>query len=152
MLIFHPKLVVDTFAKMMRLVTLSLAVTMATGFLAPLRQSQSVVSSSSTILSSPSILTSLKAASPVMDAVATPKKIYLKKDKEMPKVLGGLKIGLRELVVITGASSGLGLATAVEMSKSGKYFVIMAVRDVEKAKKGKIVFLISDVVKYISIF
>lgn len=72
-----------------------------------------------------------------MDQLAAPQKIYLKKDKELPKVFGGLKIGLRELVVITGASSGLGLATAVELSKSGKYFVVMAVRDVEKAKKGK---------------
>lgn len=121
----------------MRLVTCFLAASSAAGFLAPLRQSQSVVSSSSTLSSSPSFLTSLKAASPVMDQLAAPQKIYLKKDKELPKVFGGLKIGLRELVVITGASSGLGLATAVELSKSGKYFVVMAVRDVEKAKKGK---------------
>ena len=65
-----------------------------------------------------------------------PEKLYDKKEKEMPKVLGGLKIGLRELVVITGASSGLGLSTAVELAKSGKYFVIMACRDVEKGKRG----------------
>lgn len=122
----------------MRLVTFFLAASSASGFLAPLRQSQSAISSSSTLSSSPSFSTSLKVASPVMDQVATPQKIYLKKDKEMPKLFGGLKIGLRELVVITGASSGLGLATAVELSKSGKYFVIMAVRDVEKAKKGEI--------------
>lgn len=121
---------------MLRLVTLFLAASSAAGFLSPLRQSQSVVSSSSIVPSSPSLLISLKAASPVMDQVVTPQKIYLKKDKELPKVFGGLKIGLRELVVITGASSGLGLATAVELSKSGKYFVVMAVRDVEKAKKG----------------
>mmetsp|Transcript_31459 Transcript_31459/g.76149 ORF Transcript_31459/g.76149 Transcript_31459/m.76149 type:complete len:299 (+) Transcript_31459:156-1052(+) len=60
-------------------------------------------------------------------------KIY--KEKETPKVLGGINIGLRKLVVITGASSGLGLATAVSLAKKGNYFVIMACRDVEKAKK-----------------
>lgn len=61
-------------------------------------------------------------------------KIY--KSKETPKVLGGLNIGLRKLVVITGASSGLGLATAVSLAKTGKYFIVMACRDVEKGKKG----------------
>lgn len=63
--------------------------------------------------------------------------LYTPDAKEAPKVLGGLKIGLREIVVITGASSGLGLATAVSLAKTGKYFIVMAVRDVEKAKKGK---------------
>lgn len=52
-------------------------------------------------------------------------------------MLGGLlKIGRRELVVITGASSGLGLSTAANLAKTGKYYVVMAVRDTEKAKKG----------------
>ena len=60
-----------------------------------------------------------------------------KKEKELPKVLGGLKIGLRELVVVTGASSGLGLSCASTLTKSGKYFVVMACRDVDKAKRGK---------------
>jgi protochlorophyllide reductase len=64
-----------------------------------------------------------------------PQKLYFEKEKEMPKVLGGLKIGLRQLVVITGASSGLGLNCAVTLAKTGKYFVVMACRDVEKAKK-----------------
>jgi protochlorophyllide reductase len=64
------------------------------------------------------------------------KELYLKKEKETPKILGGLKIGLRKLVVITGASSGLGLNTAVTLAKTGRYFVVMACRDVEKAKKG----------------
>jgi protochlorophyllide reductase len=54
----------------------------------------------------------------------------------MPKVLGGLKVGLRKLVCITGASSGLGLACAETLAKTGRYFVIMACRDVEKAKRG----------------
>jgi protochlorophyllide reductase len=64
-------------------------------------------------------------------------KIYSPDSKEIPKVLGGLNIGLRKLVVITGASSGLGLACAETLAKTGKYFVIMACRDVEKGKKGK---------------
>lgn len=63
--------------------------------------------------------------------------LYTPQSKEIPKVFGGLKIGLRELVVITGASSGLGLSTAVSLAKTGKYFVVMACRDVEKAKTGK---------------
>jgi len=66
-------------------------------------------------------------------------KLYDPKKKEIPKVLGGMKIGLRELVVITGASSGLGLATAKQfMKQSGKYFLVMACRDVEKGKQGRL--------------
>lgn len=64
-----------------------------------------------------------------------PEKMYFPKEKETPKVLGGLKIGTRKLVVVTGASSGLGLACAETLSKTGRYFVVMACRDVEKAKK-----------------
>jgi len=64
-----------------------------------------------------------------------PEKIYLPKDKESPKYLGGIKIGNRKLTVITGASSGLGLNCAVALSKTGRHFVVMAVRDVEKAKR-----------------
>lgn len=63
-------------------------------------------------------------------------KIYEPKSKETPKVLGGVKIGLRKLVVITGASSGLGLATTIALAKTGKYHIVMACRDVEKAKRG----------------
>lgn len=66
-----------------------------------------------------------------------PEKLYFPQDKETPKALGGLKIGLRKLVVITGASSGLGLQCAKTLAKTGRYFVVMACRDVEKAKKGK---------------
>ena len=73
-------------------------------------------------------------------SVEAPKKLYVPNEKEVPKVLGGLKIGLRELAVVTGASSGLGLQAAKTLAKSGKYFVVMACRDVEKAKKGKLVF------------
>lgn len=63
-----------------------------------------------------------------------PEKIYLPKDKESAKILGGVKIGTRRLTVITGASSGLGLNCAVALSKTGRHFVVMAVRDVEKGK------------------
>jgi len=71
----------------------------------------------------------------LLEKTELPSKLYLKKSKETPKVLGGLKIGLRELVVVTGASSGLGLNTAAALTKSGKYFVVMAVRDIKKANK-----------------
>lgn len=64
-----------------------------------------------------------------------PANLYLPKDKEAAKVLGGVKIGNRRLNVITGASSGLGLNTAVALAKSGRHFVVMAVRDVEKGKR-----------------
>jgi protochlorophyllide reductase len=86
--------------------------------------------------------TSLGAVSSAADkqkgsAVTDNSKIYTPQSKEIPKVLGGVKIGLRKLVVITGASSGLGLAAAETLAKTGKYFVVMACRDVEKGKKGK---------------
>jgi protochlorophyllide reductase len=66
-----------------------------------------------------------------------PEKLYFPKEKEMPKVLGGLKIGLRQLTVVTGASSGLGLNCAATLAKTGRHFVVMACRDVEKGKRGK---------------
>uniref|UniRef100_A0A7S2RJ07 protochlorophyllide reductase n=1 Tax=Eucampia antarctica TaxID=49252 RepID=A0A7S2RJ07_9STRA len=71
-----------------------------------------------------------------LDALTTtelPDKLYFK--KETPKVLGGVKIGLRKLVVVTGASSGLGLNCAVKLAETGRHYVVMACRDVEKAKK-----------------
>lgn len=49
--------------------------------------------------------------------------------------MGGIKIGLRKLTVITGASSGLGLSTANTLVNTGRHFVVMAVRDVEKGKR-----------------
>ena len=73
----------------------------------------------------------------VLQETELPRKLYFPKEKEVPKVLGGLKIGLRELVVVTGASSGLGLNCAATLAKTGKYFVVMACRDVEKGKAGK---------------
>lgn len=71
-----------------------------------------------------------------MTAQDLPEKLYFPKEKELPKVLGGIKIGTRKLTVITGASSGLGLNTAKTLVDTGRHFVVMAVRDVEKAKRG----------------
>ena len=86
------------------------------------------------------IATPIVPASPTLLAdmlvqTELPEKIYLPKDKESAKVLGGLKIGTRKLTVITGASSGLGLNCAVALAKTGRHFVVMAVRDVEKGKR-----------------
>lgn len=69
--------------------------------------------------------------------IVTKKFIYNPDSKEVPKVLGGVKIGLRKLVVITGASSGLGLSTTVALAKTGKYHIVMACRDIKKAKRGE---------------
>ncbi len=72
-----------------------------------------------------------------LNAVMNDSKIYQPNSKETPKVLGGVKIGLKKLVVITGASSGLGLATTIALAKTGKYHIVMACRDIEKAKRGE---------------
>jgi len=71
----------------------------------------------------------------ILDQTELPEKLYFEKAKEAPKVLGGIKIGTRKIVVVTGASSGLGKKCAAVLAKTGRYFVVMAVRDVEKAKK-----------------
>eukprot|EP00562_Extubocellulus_spinifer_P001639 CAMPEP_0178484016 /NCGR_PEP_ID=MMETSP0696-20121128/7533_1 /TAXON_ID=265572 /ORGANISM="Extubocellulus spinifer, Strain CCMP396" /LENGTH=437 /DNA_ID=CAMNT_0020111553 /DNA_START=43 /DNA_END=1356 /DNA_ORIENTATION=- len=78
---------------------------------------------------------SLTEMSAMLTQTELPEKLYFGKEKEIPKVLGGLKIGTRELVVVTGASSGLGLNAAATLAKTGRYFVVMACRDVEKAKQ-----------------
>ena len=57
-------------------------------------------------------------------------KLYTK--KELPPALGGIRLGFRKLAVVTGASSGLGLWTAKALADKGDYFVVCAVRDVEK--------------------
>ena len=73
----------------------------------------------------------------ILENVDISEKYYPPKEKETPKVLGGVKIGLRKLVVVTGASSGLGLNCATTLAQTGRYFVVMACRDVEKAKQGR---------------
>ena len=78
-------------------------------------------------------------SSTVLNALTTaelPDKLYFPQEKEFPKVLGGLKIGKRKLCVVTGASSGLGLNAAATLAKTGRHFVVMACRDVEKGKRG----------------
>lgn len=74
----------------------------------------------------------------LQDVDLSTEKYYPPKAKETPKVLGGVKIGLRKLVVVTGASSGLGLQCAKTLAKTGRYFVVMACRDVEKGKRGRL--------------
>mmetsp|Transcript_30081 Transcript_30081/g.44583 ORF Transcript_30081/g.44583 Transcript_30081/m.44583 type:complete len:430 (+) Transcript_30081:79-1368(+) len=95
------------------------------------------VSSSATPLVAPSSwgakIQSTRLNANLLKETELPEKIYF--EKETPKVLGGIKIGLRKLVVITGASSGLGLNCASTLAKTGRYFVVMACRDVEKGKR-----------------
>ena len=87
--------------------------------------SRNIVTSSS----SPTIL------SDMLTQTELPEKLYFPQDKEAAKYLGGVKIGNRKLTVITGASSGLGLNCAATLAKTGRHFVVMAVRDVEKGKR-----------------
>jgi hypothetical protein len=57
------------------------------------------------------------------------------KGVELPPVLGlGFKSLFKRLVVITGTTSGLGLATLRALLKRGDSFVVCAVRDVQKMK------------------
>jgi len=54
---------------------------------------------------------------------------------EAPKVNGGIVVGIRKLVVVTGASSGLGLYGALSLAKKGGYYVVLACRNVERAER-----------------
>jgi NAD(P)-dependent dehydrogenase (short-subunit alcohol dehydrogenase family) len=106
----------------------------------PAASSSPVRVSSSSAIGAPGVVTvANRVPSRPLSAMLTetelPEKIYLPEDKEAPKALGGLKIGTRRLTVITGASSGLGLNCAVALAKTGRHFVIMACRDVEKGKR-----------------
>ena len=73
----------------------------------------------------------------VVAAPSNPKnagKLYT--GREAPKVAGGVKVGTRRVVVITGASSGLGLSATISLLKDKKdYFVVAAVRDPERMEK-----------------
>ncbi|KAL3645486.1 Mitochondrial porin [Castilleja foliolosa] len=53
-----------------------------------------------------------------------------------PSTVQGKKTLRQGTVIITGASSGLGLATAKSLAESGKWHVIMACRDFLKAEKA----------------
>jgi protochlorophyllide reductase len=129
---------------MIRFLAFTCLATVATGF-APVSIPQNVVvGPKSSTWSSLSVTTLSSRMGSSLAAVSSGEKrnvdkstkIYGPASKETPKVLGGVKIGLRKLVVVTGASSGLGLACAETLAKSGKYFVVMACRDVEKGKRG----------------
>jgi protochlorophyllide reductase len=127
---------------MMRILALFLAASVSGAF-TPAAVNRAVPASTATpvevapLLRRKSTDTSATALSASMlQKTDLPEKLYFPKEKEIPKVLGGLKIGLRQLIVITGASSGLGLYAAKTLVKTGRYFVVMACRDVEKAKNG----------------
>ena len=101
----------------------------------PMRPLVSTSTSAGLTNGSSSMTRSPTSLSDMLTQTELPEKIYLPKDKETAKILGGVKIGNRKLTVITGASSGLGLNTAVALSKTGRHFVVMACRDIEKAKR-----------------
>merc|ERR1719217_1044504 len=63
------------------------------------------------------------------------KKLYDGKEG-IPPIMGGVKVGSRKVVVITGASSGLGLWCTKSLVDKGNYFVICGVRDVEKMQRA----------------
>jgi protochlorophyllide reductase len=117
---------------MMRLLTLFLAAS-AAGAFAPSQRAMRTTTTTATVSRAPF---SQSPVSATQLAVAAQHSAKLYEKAESPKVLGGIKIGNRELIVITGASSGLGLSTAANLAKTGKYYVVMAVRDTEKAKQG----------------
>lgn len=119
---------------MMRLITLFLATISVAAFAPSLQQATRTSVQSAVEVPFAARTSSSAQSSALFATLAQTSKLY--DSKETPKVLGGVKIGLRELVVITGASSGLGLATAKSFMKaSDKYFVVLACRDVEKMKK-----------------
>ena len=75
--------------------------------------------------------TAAKLVAPV--AVRREGKLYTA--REAPKFAGGVKVGARRVVVITGASSGLGLSATIALlaaAQKKNYFVVAAVRDPER--------------------
>ena len=127
---------------MMRLVIFALVSASAAAFAPNMASTSRTFATPSVMVSSSSPLSFRSSDSrterqAMLQQTELPEKLYIPQEKEIPKILGGLRIGLRKLVVITGASSGLGLNTAVTLAKSGRYFVVMAVRDVEKGKRGE---------------
>jgi protochlorophyllide reductase len=127
---------------MVRLIALACLASMVSAFVpsavrTTLSQPSSVVAPPSQFHDDiPSYCTINTELSAMLQQTELPEKLYFPKDKEAPKILGGINIGLRKLVVVTGASSGLGLNCAATLAKTGRYYVIMACRDVEKGKRG----------------
>lgn len=109
----------------------------AAAFSAPQKPATVKIIEKATGLSSPLVDGIKKARSEDIAPVTVelPEKYYFPQEKETPKVLGGVRIGTRKLCVVTGASSGLGLNCANTLVKSGRHFVVMACRDVEKGKE-----------------
>lgn len=109
----------------------------AAAFSAPQKPATVKIIEKATGLSSPIVDGIKKARSEDIAPVTVelPEKYYFPQEKETPKVLGGVRIGTRKLCVVTGASSGLGLNCANTLVKSGRHFVVMACRDVEKGKE-----------------
>jgi protochlorophyllide reductase len=126
----------------MKLLAIACLASLASGFM-PVMENRVARTAAPSVVNSPSFLQDAAAhcssteLNAFLQSVDITEKYYLPKEKEAPKILGGVKIGLRKLVVITGASSGLGLNCASTLAKTGRYHVVMACRDVEKAKKGK---------------
>jgi hypothetical protein len=124
----------------MRVLSLACLASLASGFMPAMenrmaRTAPAVVSSPSFLQDAAAFCSSTELN--LLQSVDITEKYYAPKDKDVPKVLGGVKIGLRKLVVVTGASSGLGLNCAATLAKTGRYFVVMACRDTDKAKRGK---------------
>jgi len=102
----------------------------STNRLADLQTNHAIATGTATATRSPTSLCDM------LTQTELPQKLYFEKtDREPAKVLGGIKIGNRKLTVVTGASSGLGLNCAATLAKTGRHFVVMAVRDVEKGKR-----------------
>jgi protochlorophyllide reductase len=68
-------------------------------------------------------------------AALSGKKLYDGKEA-VPPIMGSLKVGNRRMVVVTGASSGLGLWCTKALIDKGNHFVICGVRDVAKMDKA----------------
>lgn len=75
------------------------------------------------------VVTEEKGAALSQDGADNDNKFY--KGRETPKVVDDTRIGTRKVTVVTGASSGLGLAAMKSLIDQG-HFVIAAVRDPAK--------------------
>ena len=108
---------------------------LASAFLAPpaLPSRSAVVAKSPTMTAgqAQSSWTTGLDKTPGWTAPKTGQKLYTKQ-QALPKAFGALRVGMRQLVVVTGASSGLGLACTKALCESGKYYVVAAVRDTAK--------------------
>jgi NADPH:quinone reductase-like Zn-dependent oxidoreductase len=127
-----------------KILTLALSPLLASAFVPPSTLPATSATQSRATFSLPNPYNTVVATRSMLQAATlseSPSKIYTPADKESPNYFGGLSIGTRQLVVITGASSGLGLNCAASLAKTGKYFVVMACRDVEKAKNGACVYV-----------